>query len=66
MTWYAVQHGDNFDWDNGSYRYESALRKAGKMCKEMTYNGEEIRIAFINDGVCEQEEIIRKGRREWR
>lgn len=60
---YAVQHGDNFDWDNGSYDYAGAQEMAKDLSEE--YPGEEIRIAHIDEEhkVCEKEDIVVDGTR---
>lgn len=62
---YAVQHGDNFDWDNGSDNYDEAVKMAEEMAENSRYDGEEIRIATINvdNSFCEDEEVIREGTR---
>ena len=60
---YAVQHGDNFDWDNGSYDYADAQEMAKELVDK--YHGEEIRIAHIDEEhkVCEKEDIVVDGTR---
>lgn len=45
---YAVQHGDCYDWDNGSRNYGKAVKMANAMAKDPEYAGEEIRIAMID------------------
>ena len=62
---YAVQHGDNYDWDNGSDNYEAAAEMASKMTCNEDYDGQEIRIAVIDTDTeyCEEEIIIRNGYR---
>ena len=65
--WYAVQHGDNFDLDFGSESHEKAVKIAESLASDSDYDGQEIRIAVIDDGdvdkLCIDEEIIRDG---WR
>ena len=65
MKFYAVQHGDNYDWDNGSDNYEAAAEMASKMTCNEDYDGQEIRIAVIDmDTVyCGEEIIFRYGYR---
>lgn len=60
---YAVQHGDNFDWDNGAYDYAEAQEMAKDLSEE--YPGEEIRIAYIDEEhkVCDKEDIVVDGTR---
>ena len=61
--WYAVQHGDNFDTDNGSTVKREAMKLARELHKD--YPDEEIRICYCreDDDYCEREEIIYEGRR---
>lgn len=57
--WYAVQHGDNYDWDNGSFDLEEAKDLANK--QHEWHPGEEIRIITIeegNDPTAVDEEVI--------
>lgn len=63
--WYAVQHGDNYDWDNGSYSYQEAVDMAADLAEDDVFDGEEIRIVTINEetNYCEEEEIFRAGTR---
>ena len=60
---YAVQHGDNFDWDYGSTIKGEAVKMANAMKRESEYDGEEIRIAVIDCDInyCMEELIIRDG-----
>lgn len=52
---YAVQSGDNFDWDLGSYNY----REAEKIAKRWVRDGEKnVRIAFIDEKFNECEKVI--------
>lgn len=57
---YAVQHGDNYDWDNGSYDYDEALAIAHDWAEWEP--DEEIRIAFIDEdeGFCDDVKIVRE------
>ena len=43
---YAVQSGDNFDWDLGSYNYHEAEKIAKRWIKDGEKN---VRIAFIDE-----------------
>jgi len=61
--WYSVQHGDNFDLDNGSFNRRTAGSMAAKIKRDERYNGEEIRIVTVINDFCENEEIIRQGTR---
>lgn len=60
---YAVQHGDNFDWDYGSTVKREAVKMANAMKHYPEYDGEEIRIAVIDCDIdyCMEELIIRDG-----
>ena len=62
---YAVQHGDNFDWDYGSARKREAIKMANDMKRNHNYDGEEIRIAIIDckNDFCDGEIIICEGKR---
>lgn len=60
---YAVQHGDNFEWDEGSTVKREAVKMANQMKRDKDYDGEEIRIAVIDDDFCTEEIIIRDGKR---
>lgn len=62
---YAVQHGDNFDWDYGSTVKGEAVKMANSMKHDPDYKGEEIRIAVIDceSNVCDEEIVIREGTR---
>lgn len=62
---YAVQNGDNYDWDYGSTVKREALKMANKTKRDHDYDGEEIRIAVIDCDAeyCTAEIIIREGRR---
>ena len=62
---YAVQHGDNFDWDYGSTVKQEAVKMANAMMYDKEYDGEEIRIAVIDCDAdyCMEELIIRDGAR---
>lgn len=52
---YAVQSGDNFDWDLGSYNYH----EAEKIAKRWIRDGEKnVRIAFIDEKFNECEKVI--------
>ena len=61
--WYAVQHGDNFECDNGSTVKRKAMQRARQMHRD--YPGEEIRICLCreDDDFCEGEIIVFNG---WR
>ena len=56
---YAVQHGDNFDWDNGAYDYAEAQEMAKDLSEE--FPGEEIRI-YLFDA---KDEALEQAEREW-
>lgn len=60
---YAVQHGDVFDWDYGFTIKRNAIKMANAMKHESCYDGEEIRIAVIDCELnyCMEELIIRDG-----
>lgn len=63
---YAVQHGDNFESDNGSTVKREAMKIARQMHKD--YPGEEIRICLCreDDDFCEGEIIVFDGKRvDW-
>lgn len=60
---YAVQFGDNFDWDNGSTVKREAIKMANAMKRDPEYDGLEIRIAVIENDFCSDEIIIREGSR---
>ena len=52
---YAVQSGDNFDWDLGSYDYH----EAEEIAKRWVRHGEKnVRIAFIDEKFKECEKVI--------
>lgn len=61
---YAVQHGNNFDWDYGSTVKREAIKMANALKHIPEYDGEEIRIAVIEDDYCEEDIIIREGSRD--
>lgn len=65
-TFYAVQHGSNFDWANGSTVKREAIKMANEMKHDHDYDGEEIRIAVIDTkySVCDDEIVIREGSRD--
>ena len=65
MKFYAVQHGENYDWDNGSENYQLAADKAAAMISDTDYDGQQIRIAVINTDTefCDEEIIFRDGYR---
>lgn len=65
-TFYAVQHGSNFDWDTGSANKREAVKMANAMKRDHEYDGEEIRIAVIDTkySVCDDEIVIREGSRD--
>ncbi len=62
---YAVQHGDNYDWDTGSRDHDRAVEMAKELTVDPFYDREEIRIAAIDttSDFCISEEIIREGYR---
>lgn len=60
---YAVQYGDNFDWDFGSTVKREAIKMANAIKRNPDYDGMEIRIAVIEDYYCSDEIIIREGSR---
>ena len=57
-TWYAVQHGDNYESDFGSTVKREAMKLARQLHKE--YPDEEIRIAICttDSDFCEGEIIV--------
>lgn len=61
---YAVQHGNNYDWNYGSTVKRETIKKANAMKRDHDYDMEEIRIAVIDtvNNVCEREIIIREGK----
>ena len=64
--WFAVQIGDNFDWDDGSYNYDEAVERAKEYAEDPKNEGLEIRIAVIeegNDPICIDEVVIVEGER---
>ena len=65
MKFYAVQHGENYDWDNGSMIYQLAVDMAVAMISDTDYDDQQIRIAVINTDTefCEEEIILRHGYR---
>lgn len=65
-TWYAVQVGDNFAWDeDGAWTLEEAKKIAEGYLADRDHDGEEIRIAVIDTvaSFCDDEIIIREGTR---
>ena len=62
-TWYAVQHGDNFESDFGSTVKREAYKMARALHKE--YPNEEIRLALCTteSDFCEDEIIVYNGAR---
>ena len=62
-TWYAVQHGDNFESDFGSTVKREAYKMARALHKD--YPTEEIRIALCTTAsdFCESEIIVYNGTR---
>lgn len=64
--WYAVQIGDEKDFDRGSKSYNEALKIANDFANNSDYDGQEIRILTCNiyeDGMlnkCTNEEIVRE------
>ena len=65
MKFYAVQHGENYDWDNGSVFYQLAYYMAAAMISDTDYDGQQIRIAVIDTDTeyCDEEIILRDGYR---
>lgn len=61
--WYAVQSGDNYDWDWGSAVKREAVKLANSLKRDPDHDGEEIRIAVIVNDSCEDEIIVREGTR---
>lgn len=61
--WYAVQHGDNYEWDNGSSIKREAIKMANVIKRNHEFDGKEIRIAIIENDTCVDEIIIREGTR---
>lgn len=61
--WYAIQHGNNFESDYGSYDYDEAVAWANEEIER--WPGEEIRIAVcVNDtDYVDREIIIKEGTR---
>lgn len=66
FEFYAVQTGDNFDWDYGSYNLDEARDMAHACTHIPEYDGLEIRIAVIDveESYCDREIIVREGRRD--
>ena len=64
-TWYAVQVGDDYEWDDGSYDYNEARKMAENRAADPENKELEVRIAYIDDEykVCDDEEIIAEGTR---
>lgn len=62
---YAVQVGDNNDWDYGSTIKREATKMANREKRNQDNDGLEIRIAVINcdTNVCLDEIIVREGSR---
>ena len=62
---YAVQNGNNFDWDWGSENYNKAVEMANDLVNDPEYDDQEIRIAIIDvdDNFCDDEITIREGDR---
>lgn len=54
---YAVQSGDNYDWDMGSHNYREAYRMAKRWVKD---GEKDVRIAYIDEefNECDREEHI--------
>ena len=66
FEFYAVQTGDQFDWDFGSYKLDEAQDMALAYTRDPAYDGLEIRIAVIDveTSYCAREIILREGRRD--
>ena len=66
-TWYAVQVGDGFEWDNGSHDLDKAKAMAAACCEDSGNDGNEVRIAVIDESgsepMCVDEILIREGKR---
>lgn len=64
-TWYAVQVGNDYEWDDGSYDYNESRKMAENRAADPENKGLEVRIAYIDDEykVCDNEEIIAEGTR---
>ena len=65
--WYAVQTGNNYEWDNGSFDLDEAKALAEKECENNEIAGDEVRIVVIdqsgNEPMATNEIIIREGNR---
>lgn len=63
MKFYAVQNGEDYDWDYGSESYEEAVKMAEALSNDSKFDGEEIRIAVIDTeyNVCDNVIVIREG-----
>lgn len=61
--WYAVQNGDDYDQGYGSSNKREAVKMANVLKRDHRYDGEEIRIAVIENDECVDEIIVREGSR---
>lgn len=63
--WYAVQNGDDFDCGYGSHNKREAIKRANALKRNSSYDGQEIRIAVVDDETQEviDEIILREGTR---
>ena len=63
MKFYAVQIGDDYNWDYGSYDAEAARKLAEIEAEDADNDGKEIRIAIIDTkyNVCDGVQIVREG-----
>lgn len=63
MKFYAVQIGDDYSWDYGSYDAEAARKLAEIEAGDADNDGKEIRIAIIDTkyNVCDEVQIVREG-----
>ena len=63
MKFYAVQIGDDYNWDYGSFDIEAARKLAEIEAEDADNDGKEIRIAIIDTkyNVCDGVQIVREG-----
>lgn len=63
FTFYAVQVGDNYDWDYGNEDYDTAVRMAKQEAEDKDNVGMQVRIATIDTkyNVCDGVKIIKDG-----
>lgn len=63
MKFYAVQVGDDYSWDYGSYDAEEARGMAKIEANDADNDGKEVRIAIIDTkyNVCDGVQIVLEG-----